>query len=293
MKTYAAIDVGTNSVRLLVADIRNRKIHTLTKDLITTRIGEGMATSRYLKQEAILRTVEAIVKLFRKAQQLDSDEIYVFATSAVRDASNKEIFVSEVQNRLGIIPEIISGEKEAKLSFLGATAALSEEKLKETVVIDIGGGSTEIIFKKNTIHGVSMPMGAVRLAEKPLCAEDLTQLFIQEIKKVPYKNPFVVGVGGTVTSLAAIAQVLQTYDSTLIHGYKLTTTVVMSINTRLHEMTLPERQKLPGLDPKRADIIPYGSEILVTLLGLLGADTITVSESDILEGRILAVLEEI
>ena len=293
MKTHAAIDVGTNSVRLLVAEIRNRKIHTIAKDLITTRIGEGMATSRNLKQEAILRTVEAIAKLFQSAQQLASDKIYVFATSAVRDASNKDVFVSEVQNSLGITLEVISGEVEAKLSFLGAASAFSKEVLKEAVVIDIGGGSTEIIFKKNIIHGVSVPMGAVRLAEKPLSAEQLSQLFIDEVKKVPYKKPFVVGVGGTVTSLAAIAQELQTYDASLVHGYKLTTAAVNSINARLHKMTLLERQNLPGLDPKRADIIPYGSEILVTLLGLLGTDFITVSENDILEGRILMALEEI
>lgn len=292
MKTYAAIDVGTNSVRLLVADIRSGKIQPLLKDLITTRIGKGMATSSYLKLEAITRTVDAVAGFYRNAQRFAADKIYIFATSAVRDASNKEVFICETEKRLGITPQILSGEEEAKLSFLGATSAFQgEDLLKNIVVIDIGGGSTEIIFKKDTVHGVSLPMGAVRLAEKPLSSSEIAKLFFAEVENVPYKKPFIVGVGGTATSLAAIAQGLVKYDTSKVHGYKLTTTVVNQVNAKLHKLTLQERENLPGLDPRRADIIPYGSEILATLLRLFNADSLTVSESDILEGRILAGLK--
>lgn len=287
MAVFAAIDVGTNSVRLLIVEKQEKKIIHLSRNIRTTRIGEGMATSQILRKDAILRTADAIADFYREAQQASPAKIYIFATSAVRDAQNSDEFIEQVRIRIGVFPEIISGEEEAKLSFFGAAAALPSSKHTNLVVIDIGGGSTEIIYDKNEVHGVSIPIGAVRLAEKPLNPEELIRLFKHVVESVPYEKPFLVGVGGTATSLAAIALEMEKYDATKIHGFKLSLVNIANINKRLHSLTLIERKTVKGLQPDRADIIPYGVDILLTILRLFNAEEITVSESDLLEGRIL------
>lgn len=287
MTIEASIDIGTNSVRLLVASKNAAGLTPLYRDLITTRIGEGIGHTKYLKDEAIARTADAVARFYKQAKDTRAENIYIFATSAVRDAYNKQVFLDAVQRQIGVFPEVISGEEEAHLSYVGAVSAIRNEEQEKVVVIDIGGGSTEIICKQKAIQGKSIPIGAVRLSENPLTHKQLYKIFEDSVQSINIKKSTLIGVGGTVTSLAAIIQELEPYDPEKIHGYRLRTSDVKSVTERLYTLTIEERKKLKGLHPERADIILFGAEILLTLLCMFSAEEIIVSESDLLQGRIL------
>ena len=291
MPVRAAIDIGTNSVRLLIAEIKDGQLKkVLESDLITTRIGEGMTTNSSLKKEAMERTILALKCFGDKVACFNPDTIRAVATSAVRDSDNGGLFCEMVKKETGLEVEIISGQEEAYLSYFGVVNGFGQAFPENTIVVDVGGGSTEIIWtnKEGQICCRSLPIGAVRLAEGTN-SDELTQKHLQGvISNIPRTNLSVVGVGGTITSLAAIDLRLDKYDPKKVHGYELTLQRIKEIYSNLKDLSLTERVKVPGVQAQRADIIVYGIKIFELLLKSLKMEKITVSEADILNGILLS-----
>lgn len=294
----AAVDLGTNSARLLVAEVED-KIERIEKITTITRLGQGVDKSRRLSNEAIDRNIDLLLKYKKIAEGYGVYDIKAIATSAVRDAANKDEFVKRVKDAAGIDLDVISGDLEAELGFLGASSIMGGEMC---TVIDIGGGSTEFIAGKDGVisKAKSIDIGAVRLTEKffgpdmPVnvsvsAAHDYIVNMIQEIAKEikGLRSFMLLGIGGTVTTLAAIDMELSPYDCDRVHRFKLQKSSVDDIFKRLISMSLDERKKLKGLQPERVDIIPAGTLILKTIMEELNIDYITVSEYDNLEGLLL------
>lgn len=288
----AAIDIGTNSARLLIADV-NVKIKRIEKHTTVTRLGEGVDKEKRISREAMDKNAKVLNSYREIALFHGIEHITAIATSAVRDAVNKEEFLRYMEERTGIKITVISGEEEARLGFLGASSMLSDSN---GVIIDIGGGSTEFILGKSgdIVFSKSVNIGAVRLTERfsqyGSCGMASAEEFIfseisDTIEKIKeYGRVSIVGIGGTVTTLAAIDQELKTYDMDKVHGYILRSSRVEDILNMLFNLRLGDRKKLPGLQAERADIIPYGTLILKTIMEMAGCSEITVSEADNLDG---------
>lgn len=287
MKRVAAIDIGTNSTRLLVAEYTAAGLKRIETGLITTRLGKGMAGG-VLLQETMLSTADAVGLFYQKAINLGVENVVAAATSAVRDASNGTEFLELVKKRTGLVVRVLSGEAEAALSYRGVLSGLQVEP-GSTVVVDIGGGSTEFIWMQGErLNLVSVNAGAVRLtaagADEAMTG-DLLRPTLEEVKRSSFEC--LVGVGGTVTTLAAIDQQLAVYDSKRVHGYSLSAISVNRILKMLNGMDIEERRKVPGLRPERADIIIAGVNIVKSILDSLGLARMIVSECDILYGLAL------
>lgn len=289
----AAIDIGTNSVRLLVAESTSGQLKPIVKELQTTRLGEGVSQSGRLSSEAMDRTVEALAILVQHANTYTT-QITAVATSAVRDAANKEKFLALCREHASIDVCVLSGEAEAQLSYAGAL--LGQDAAGECTLLDIGGGSTELAYGAGAklIRLQSYNVGAVRLSEMFTAGKNgivdvisindwLTHFWY---KQQQWPQNSLRGVGGTITSLAAIAQELTVYDSQKVNNYCVSFAQIEAIMYRLALMTLKERKQVVGLQPARADIICYGLAILHSLMNWLEANEIVVSEQDILEGII-------
>ncbi|KAF1085816.1 Guanosine-5'-triphosphate,3'-diphosphate pyrophosphatase [Sporotomaculum syntrophicum] len=282
----AAIDVGTNSTRLMVAQISpSGKVQPELRDLKTTRLGQGIQGG-LLIQAAIDRTLAVIAEFALRAERAGAQKIVVAATSAVRDADNREEFANRVHSATGLDLAILSGSMEARLSFQGVTNALGD--IGNALVIDIGGGSTEFIWQSaGETRFVSTNVGAVRATESGCGNDKIREIIDDTLRAVQLDDPGeVIGVGGTITTLAAMAQLMRHYLPEKIHGFRLTLDKVDELYRLLNNMTIEERKRLPGLQPQRADIIPYGTCILSTILHGLARDSLLVSEADILEGLI-------
>ncbi|NPV26925.1 MAG: Ppx/GppA family phosphatase [Firmicutes bacterium] len=293
MARYAAVDIGTNSARLLIGTIELDQLKVEHFSLNTTRLGEGIGTQSVLRREAIQRTVTALRGYRELLKQYPVAGIRVVATSAARGAANAAEFVQTVWKQTGWRVEIISGKEEAELSYLGACRGL--KNLGQPVVLDIGGGSTEFtwVVPGTGIVSRSIEIGAVRLMERSLTADELREVLAPVLAEIKAGRPqCLVGVGGTVTTLAAIEQKLECYDPERVHGYYLTRVVVDKLLTTLSAMKLEERRQVVGLQPARADIIVAGVTILSTILAELGLDGLVVSESDILQGIIWRLHEK-
>ncbi|ADL06901.1 Ppx/GppA phosphatase family protein [Thermosediminibacter oceani] len=298
----AVIDLGSNSVRLLVAEVGGGKVTPVLKDLVTTRLGEGVADKGMLSQKSMDSTLEAVIEFKKRALSAGCERITAIATSAVREAKNGWEFMELIKQRAGIEVRILSGREEGELSFLGAKEGLG---LKErALVIDIGGGSTELAFGCEKVQlSVSLPMGAVRwtrsfLKSDPPEAKEITALR-EEARSLlsDFKNRFesmkspggvtAVGVGGTLTSLAAISLELKEYHWSKVHGCVLALKAMEEIAGRLCRLPSPKRKEIAGLAADRADIIPAGALIALEIMRFLELGSITVSESDLMEGILL------
>ncbi len=291
MRRFAAIDIGTNSTRLLVAEGAGGVIKRIETGLATTRLGEGIAGGLLLR-EAMERTVQAVRVFKQTALNLGAEKVVAAATSAVRDASNQSEFMKLVKKEAGLQLRVLSGEEEAALSYSGVLAGLVVPQ-HSTVVLDIGGGSTELTWQQaDRLRLVSVNAGAVRMTETGAGEAEISDLLrpvLAEIKSLSLKN--LVGVGGTVTTLAAIDQQLAVYDPERVHGYCLSAGSVDRILNMLKDMDIKERRKVPGLQPERADIIVAGVVILKTVLSGLGLSWMYVSECDMLYGLLLKEVE--
>ncbi len=284
----AAVDVGTNSTRLMVAQVSPEgKVRPVLTDLKTTRLGQSIQGGRLIPV-AMDRTVAAIAEFVQRAQRAGAQKIVLAATSAVRDADNRECFAAMVRSATGLELDVLSGFREARLSYQGVTNALGD--VRDALVIDIGGGSTEFIWHSaGETRFVSTNVGAVRMTEGGYGSDRIKNALDDTLCSVRLDNPGeVIGVGGTVTTLAAMAQKMRDYCPEKIHGFRLSADTVDGLNLLLSSLTIDERIKLPGLQPRRADIIPAGTCILSTILHGLAKDSILVSEADILHGLILA-----
>ncbi len=299
MTVKAAIDIGTNSVRLLVVNVKDDGLpYPLLKCLETTRLGAGVDAEGILSDSAMDRTLKAVNALKGKARSMGAEDIAVIATSAVRDAGNGPDFVNKIKSQ-GLNIDVLDGREEAKLGFYGAVLGCGKPG-KEIVVIDIGGGSTELSFGENS-HirlATSMDIGAVRMTERFLQNDIIIEkevaavrIYVRnELAHLRY-NPadsslYMIGIGGTITSLAAIDQKLAEYRSHLVHRYIIDKHSIEKMIKELSRMPLEERKKVPGLHPGRADIIVAGAIILDEIMDFLQAKSIMTSEWDNLEGVI-------
>lgn len=279
----SAIDVGSNSVRLMVmADGK-----TLYKQLDTTRLGEGLANSGVLKPEAIERTARA-VQLFAAAAELNgAGTPYVFATASVRSASNGGDFVKRVKQLTGIDVDVISGEEEAACGITGALRG------RDGGIIDLGGASTEITLQKGgkTVYSKSVNVGTVRLydiaGQDRQALERAARTALKDYGNLSLAGTDMYGVGGTATSLAALFHELPAYDPKVVDGTVLAVGWLGSMAERLLSMPVEERKAMRGMDVRRADVIAGGCLLLHHILKRFGAEKLTVSESDNLEGYVL------
>ncbi len=283
---YAAIDIGTNSCRLLIAEMDGERLRPICRDMRTTRIGQGVAASGILSPTAIERTLECLRDFKTIIDRYQAVLAGAVATSAVREASNRSAFTDRVLKECGIEMRVIEGEEEASLSYLGVKRGLQLQD--SPLVVDLGGGSTEFMLKNQEgIFAISLPLGAVRVTESQMDTADIKNILSAlDQHKAKWRGCPLVFVGGTATTLAAIKFKLKSYRAELVHGQELTYQEICKMYHKLTGMTLAKRQNLPGLQPERADIICAGALIVKTIMEALNRDYMTVSESDILHGMI-------
>ncbi|MDO7788036.1 Ppx/GppA phosphatase family protein [Desulforamulus aquiferis] len=289
----ASIDVGSNSTRFLVAEIKDDSLTLVKSGLITTRLGQGI-TSGLLLENAMERTVSAIEDFINEIKTYNAQKIIVGATSAVRDAANKEVFINLVKNRTGLDLRVLSGEEEARASYQGVLSGVPLSA-DATLVLDVGGGSTEIIWPDHKgINYVSLPVGAVRMTEGGYSEKEIGELLSSylHIIRQQEKKLSMVAVGGTATTLAAISLGNKQYQPKLVHGYILSTVEINRIYYMLLDAGQEGRKKIIGLQPQRADIILAGVNIIRKVLEGLSLGEITVSESDILHGLVLKLYQD-
>jgi exopolyphosphatase/guanosine-5'-triphosphate,3'-diphosphate pyrophosphatase len=299
----AAIDCGTNSVRLLITADGTTQIERLMR---ITRLGQGVDATGRLDPEAIERTL-AVLREYREViDRHGATRIRMAATSASRDASNRDEFFNAAKDILGVMPEVISGEEEGRLSFLGATADL-DPALGPFLVCDIGGGSTEFVFGTTEAEStISTDMGCVRMTEAwlhhdPPTAEELSQALsvidihlddvLREIPELSEAKTF-VGLAGTVSNTASVELGLAEYDREQIHHLVLTRAAVEDVFRTLATESIEERKENPGLEEQRADVIVGGLCVLVATMRRFGLDECLVSESDILDGLAMSLLAD-
>jgi exopolyphosphatase / guanosine-5'-triphosphate,3'-diphosphate pyrophosphatase len=298
----AVIDVGTNSTRLLVADVAAGRVSPLERRSTVTRLGRGVDLSGRLASEAIEDVCEAIGGYVGMLEELRAETVDVIATSAVRDADNGSAFVAELRERFALSPRILAGSEEARLTYLGATSeSLPSEP---TLVVDIGGGSTELIVGQGSeirFHD-SLQAGVVRHSERyissdPPAASELEELatdirgLIESSVGAGVEAAQGIAVAGTPTSLAAVEMGLEPYDPSRVHGHTLALPSIQRMLSQLASVPLAERVEIPGLHPDRAPTIVAGVVILVETMRAFGLGEITVSEQDILYGTAISAAQ--
>jgi exopolyphosphatase / guanosine-5'-triphosphate,3'-diphosphate pyrophosphatase len=282
----AAIDLGTNTTRLLVADVDGDQIDEVVRRTRITRLGEGVDARRQLLPLPIARVRNCLTEYRRELESLDAERTLLVATSAVRDAENGEAFLGEIEWSYGFTTRLLSGAEEAELTLRGVG-----ETDSSSLIVDIGGGSTELI---GGAQRISLDIGAVRLTERhlpsnPPAAEEL-EACAATVRSVLPDGPRperAIGVAGTITSLAALDLGLPEYDPERVHGHRLTLDGVQQQLSRLASMPLAERRQVPALDPERAPVIVAGAVILQEVLAHFGLEEIEASERDILHGAAL------
>jgi exopolyphosphatase / guanosine-5'-triphosphate,3'-diphosphate pyrophosphatase len=290
----AAVDIGTNSTRLLVADVEDGTVHERDRRLEITRLGEGVDKRRILLPEAIARVRNVLADYRRGAEEAGAVHTLAFATSAVRDAENGEAFLGEIEWSYGFRTRLLSGDDEALLTFRGVAAG--RELAAGTLVIDVGGGSTELILggQDGVAFHVSLDLGCVRLTERFGTDFKATAARVREVlaARLPDLEPqSAIGVAGTVTTLATLGLGLPEEDPELIHGHRLKAAAIAARTDELTNMTVDEIRALRGMHPDRAPVIAAGAVVVRETLARFGLDTLEVSEHDIMHGAALAAAE--
>jgi exopolyphosphatase/guanosine-5'-triphosphate,3'-diphosphate pyrophosphatase len=296
----AVVDIGTNSTRLLVADVQaDGSIAELERRTRVTRLGDGVDSSGVLSDAAIGRVLATLDEYAKVIQHHGARARPAVLTSAVRDATNGPEFVATVERRYGLEARAIAGTEEAQLTFLGATSDRDPAERTPTLVIDVGGGSTELIrgAGRAVEFFVSLQAGVVRQSERHLSHDpptlgelsavgsDVTALIEREVPDAVRRGAaLAIAVAGTATSLAAIDQALDPYDASRVHGYRLELTTLKLLLARLASMDLAERRRVRGLHPDRAPTIVAGVMILIRVLEAFELDGFETSEHDILRG---------
>ncbi|MEW1567678.1 exopolyphosphatase [Streptomyces sp. NPDC060011] len=307
MTRVAAIDCGTNSIRLLVADAdpETGELVDLDRRMTIVRLGQGVDRTGRLAPEALERTFAACREYAAVIKEHGAERLRFVATSASRDAENRDDFVRGVLDILGVAPEVISGDQEAEFSFTGATLELkgSDDLAKPYLVVDIGGGSTEFVVGADTVRAArSVDVGCVRMTERhlvhdggvtdPPTAEqvaamraDIEAALDLAAETVPLREArTLVGLAGSVTTVSAIAQELPAYDPAAIHHSRIPVERVREITEWLLRSTHAERAAVPSMHPGRVDVIGAGALVLLSIMERTGAREVVVSEHDILDG---------
>ena len=301
----AAIDCGTNSLRLLIADIDQGNFREIYRTMEVVRLGEGVDQNKTFKLEAIDRTLTALQTFSGEITRRGVERIRFCATSATRDATNRDLFIKGVEEILGITPEVIPGTEEASLSFRGATKELATAE-GPFLVVDIGGGSTEFVYgTENVIAARSVNVGCVRMAERhqltsPLSESsrtaaiaDIDAAIAEAAAEVPLtKARSVIAVAGTATTVAAAALGLETYDRYAIHLARISAEKTHEIAQSFAAMTRSEIAALGYMHPGRVDVITAGSLVLSRIMSATGAKEFIASEADILDGMAWSLAEK-
>ena len=297
MSRVAAIDCGTNSIRLLIADISGGKFKEVLRDMEIVRLGQGVDENKSFHPDAINRTLAAVEKFQNQLAGKGVEKIRFCATSATRDAANRDLFIDGVRQILGVEVEVIPGEEEARLSFNGATKELLQSDAP-FLVVDIGGGSTEFVYgNKEVEFAKSVDIGCVRMSERHLKSQpvemsqvaqaiiDIDKAIAQAAAVVPISTAkTLVAVAGTATTIAAAALELETYDRYAIHLSRIPAEKVHKVSAAFQAMTKSEISKLGFMHPGRVDVITAGSLVLSRVMAATGATEFVASESDILDG---------
>jgi len=301
----AVVDIGSNSTRLLIVDVEDGRVTgELERHSVVTRLGSGVDADGRLREDAMERVYSTLADFRELIDRHHCDTALAVLTSAVRDAANGEEFAGVVEHRYGLTPHILTGDQEAQLSFLGATSDRDPDDDTPTLLVDIGGGSTETVIgrgREAEFH-VSNQAGVVRQTERHIDTDPPTDAELQAVREdvqrilsenVPPKwrddVRHAIAVAGTATALAAIAQELDPYDPEKVHGYILTRAECESLLQKLASMPLAQRRQVPGLHPDRAPTIVAGAVILLCVLDLFGLTETEVSEHDILRGAALGL----
>ncbi|GDX17778.1 hydrolase [Actinomycetes bacterium] len=300
MKRVAAIDCGTNSIRLLISDI-DTSTNTATdvvREMRIVRLGEGVDKTHAFSPRALERTFKAVEEYDKLLLKHNVEHVRFVATSATRDAQNKAMFIKGVIDRLRIVPEVIAGVEEAALSFDGATRPLRQKHSAPFLIIDLGGGSTELVIGDQEPTGAySMDVGCVRMTERHTPGGNPTKEQEAAIRadvrsalkaadtKVDWKTAkTVVGVAGTVTTVAAHVLNLKTYDPEVLHGASITAEQISQTAQDFITLTPAQRGALPYMHEGRIEVITAGSIVLDEVMKGIGAQTLIASERDILDG---------
>jgi exopolyphosphatase / guanosine-5'-triphosphate,3'-diphosphate pyrophosphatase len=307
MTRVAAIDCGTNSIRLLIADVTDAGLQDISRQMEIVRLGEGVDRTGRLSEAALRRTLEALRRYEQQIAAAGVRGVRMAATSATRDAQNREEFVTGVREILGVDPEVITGQQEAELSFAGATREIRHLPTPH-LVVDIGGGSTEFVLgdESGVLASCSVDIGCVRITERHLHDDPPTsqQIAAAEVdvaaaidsaaQTVPLDAAgTLIGVAGTVTTIAAIDADLPEYDPERIHLSHVSATDVDAIAHRLLAMPRAERAALPVMHPGRVDVIGAGALILRAIVQKTLAAEVVASEHDILDGIAYSVAERL
>ena len=293
----AAIDCGTNSIRLLIADIEGSSFREVVRDMEIVRLGQGVDQTGQFHPDAIARTLSAVDKFAAEIAKRGVEKIRFCATSATRDATNRHLFVDGVRERLGIEPEVISGDEEAAFSFAGAIQDLDPSN-GPFLVIDIGGGSTEFVFGTSSVEAArSVNIGCVRMSERhfandpataaqvELARTDIQAAIAQAAAEVPITQAkTLVAVAGTATTVAAAALDLSEYDRYAIHLARISATQVHEASAIFLTSNREQRLALGYMHPGRVDVIAAGALVLSEIMKATGATEFVASESDILDG---------
>jgi exopolyphosphatase / guanosine-5'-triphosphate,3'-diphosphate pyrophosphatase len=293
----AAVDIGTNTTRLLVGDVVDGRIDEVVRREAITRLGESVDTRRRLLPTAIARVRNVLVDYRREAERLGAERVLAVATSAVRDAENGEAFLGEVEWSYGFTTLLLSGREEAELTFRGVVCGRPLDET--TLVVDVGGGSTELIVGdgRDVLSATSLDIGSVRLTERflpsdPPAKSELEALAAHVHDVLPtLRAERGIGVSGTVTTLAALELGLASFDSDAVDGHHLSRMAAERQLARLAELPLEERSRVPALAPERAPVIVAGATIVVELMRASALDEVETSVSDLLDGAALAAVE--
>ena len=293
--SVAAIDIGTNSMRLLVVADDGTE---MVRQIEVTALGMGVDATGRFDDGRLAETLKVMAVFGETIRRLSVDRIAAVATSASRDADNGPEFIAAAGERIGAVPRVIDGEREAELSFAGATRGRGG---RHSLVIDIGGGSTEFILgTSQPTDAVSIDMGSVRLTDRCLDSRpasigelaEAADIVDQAFSAVPQSaDADVIGVAGTFTSVAAISLELAAYDREVVDGTRLTIDSIDSIVAELAKMTVVETARIPSLDPKRAPVILAGAVVASRALRAVSADHVVVSESDLLDALAAELLD--
>jgi exopolyphosphatase/guanosine-5'-triphosphate,3'-diphosphate pyrophosphatase len=290
----AAVDLGTNSTRLLVADVRGREIDEVVRRLTITRLGEGVDKRRRLLPLPIARVRNCLADYRRELEALGAEQTLAIATSAVRDAENGEAFLGEIEWSYGFTTQLLDGPSEAAMTYEGVAAG--RERLDGTLIVDIGGGSTELVIATDDGPGAStsLDVGCVRITERFLTSDPPTTpelaaagAYVRSLLPA-YEPRSAIGVAGTVTTLATLDLGLAEYDPKRTDGQRIPRESLDRHLGQLAAMTLAERLRVPGLAPGRAPVIVAGLVVLWEIMDAYGLAEIEVSERDILHGAALA-----
>lgn len=300
----AVIDIGTNTLLLLIADVRGRDLVAVHEACEFGRLGKGLDATGVLDAEAVTRSLDMVTRYRATMDQLGVTRVRVVGTQALREARNASAFVEPAEGLLGAPIEIVAGEREAALAYRAAHHSLPQLQGKPFVIADVGGGSTEVIVSTDDGAGVasftSLPIGSVRLHERHLHGDPPTAAEIQALYAdidralatidLP-SGTILVGSAGTATTMATLALAMDDYDPDIIQGHTLTAADIQAQIAMLFAMTVAERRDLPGLLPQRADVIAAGAAIFARLMRRLGTDTFMVNDRGIRWGLAYEMLD--